>query len=358
VLTKQARYEDAIATYAYIQTRWPNDPENPTYQFRIAQLNMSLPIPIPTRPTKRSRSSTSSTKEGTTWRVANRNDPDALATADRYIEESLASVATNYHVHAQQTGSVGGLREGAELYAQYLKTFPFSDNYYEITWYLADTLAKSGKPEEATKLYEVLANAEGSPYRDGARYELMLARRQILVQKYGKEDALPPDAKIERTVTLPSGKQRNIYELGPDHKAFIELADALANTDAHRRAREDARGEPSRHRVHLRTDPLRARPLRRGPPALRGDHPALAGARRSRVRREPRARLVPGGRGSRDAQAQGGALLGHGARPVEGRGREEAGLPVDRGRRHLQARDGSHQERQPRRGRPMRSSRS
>ncbi len=147
-------------------------------------------------------------------------------------------------MHAQQTGSVEDYAKAAELYAQYLRTFPFSDNYYEITWYLADTLAKSGKLDEATKLYEVLAKAEGQPYVDGARYELMLARRQILVQKYGKEDALPPDAKVEKVVTLASGKERQVYALGADHAAFIDIADSLKDTQLtgeHAKALEDNR---------------------------------------------------------------------------------------------------------------------
>ena len=36
VLKQQARYDDAIAAYQYIPETWPEDPENPTYQWTIA----------------------------------------------------------------------------------------------------------------------------------------------------------------------------------------------------------------------------------------------------------------------------------------------------------------------------------
>ena len=112
------------------------------------------------------------------WAHANRNNPDALAVADGYIEQSLAQVAIDLHTAANETGDPAQYSRAADLYSQYLNKFPFAKDYYEIQWYLSDTLFKSGRLREAGAEYVQLLKGKDHAYRDGAMWNLMLVRRQ------------------------------------------------------------------------------------------------------------------------------------------------------------------------------------
>ena len=157
--------------------------------------------------------------------------PDALAVADGYIEQSLAQVAIDLHMAADQTGAPEQYSRAADLYSQYLNKFPFAKDYYEIQWYLSDTLFKSGRLREAGAEYIQLLKGKDHAYRDGAMWNLMLVRRQVLVDAHGTVEALPTNAvEIERRPGA-NGQERSIYALSDEHKDFIASADMLMETE-------------------------------------------------------------------------------------------------------------------------------
>jgi TolA-binding protein len=229
VLTQQARYAEAIDTYGHMIKRWPSAPKNPTYQWTTASLYMSL------TPADRDAAQNAITRlnelfnRDSPWANANRNNPDALNVADGYIEESLAAVAINLHNAATESGDRAKFSRAADLYSQYLNKFPFAQDYYEIQWYFADTLLKSGRVEEASAEYSQLLKGTGHPYRDGSMWNLMQVRRQALIDRYGRVEQLPPDAVVESQVKLPSGADRLVYKISAPHSAFIESADMLVD---------------------------------------------------------------------------------------------------------------------------------
>ena len=232
VLIQQARYEDAIDTYAYLQDSWPLDPENPNFQWKIAELYSSLPVPDADATNRAVVELNNRYHDRSEWWQANQNNPDALATARGYIERSLATVASNAHVDAISSGDPLAFSAAAELYQQYLNEFPFADNYYEIQWYLADTLLESGRIEEAESQYQqLLKSGSDHNYTEMSIYRLALVRRQLVINAYGSPVELPEDAVVERTETLPSGAERNVYAIGELHQSYLQTNQRLMTAD-------------------------------------------------------------------------------------------------------------------------------
>jgi TolA-binding protein len=231
VLTQQARYDDAIAAYREIQVRWPSDPENPTFQYRIASLYMSKPAPEVDNANQAISQLTELYNDDGPWWRANRNNPDALAVARSYIEQSLLAVAAQQHSKAIDTGDRTVYAKAADLYGQYLQKFPFAKDYYEIESYRGDTLLRAGRSEEAEKVFDHLARSSGHNYQEAALWNLLSIRRERITAKYGDDKVVPSDAVVASKEVLPSGAERPIYELGPLHKAFVETADQVMAID-------------------------------------------------------------------------------------------------------------------------------
>lgn len=232
VLTQQARYDEAIAVYHEMQTRWPNDPENPTYQFTIAQLhNTKLPKDVAAGNQAISEL-TERYNDDTPWWRANRNNPDALNVARRYIETSLSAVATRYHIEAGETGRVEDFSKAADLYGQYLKKFPFAKDYYQIQWYRADTLQRAGRVDEAEHEYALLMRSSGHNFREAALYNVWnIQRVKLMALTQNRFDVAPLDAAVEKKVTLENGQERSILALSDARKAFIDLTSQLGAVD-------------------------------------------------------------------------------------------------------------------------------
>ncbi|MCB9779141.1 MAG: tetratricopeptide repeat protein [Alphaproteobacteria bacterium] len=229
VLQDQARFEDAIDVYTYLQDRWPDDPENPNHQWRIAQIHYY--VDQPELANQAIAELTEKYNDESTWWVANRNDPDAQAVARSYIEKSLAAVATGYHNEGIETGDKEAFARAAELYGDYLKRFPFAEDYYEIQWYRADTLMQTEQYDKAEEEYVQLLKADGHEFRDGSLWNLMQVRRNRLVERYGSFDKRPDDAPVKERIPLESGDERIVYALSDDHLAFIDTTTQLLDAD-------------------------------------------------------------------------------------------------------------------------------
>ena len=221
VLMQQARYRDAIQAYESLISRWPDAPENPTFLWTVAKLYRSLDVPDNEAAQNTITRLNDLFNRDSAWATANRNNPDALAVADGYIEQSLAQVAIDLHTAANESGDASKYRRAADLYSQYLNKFPFAKDYYEIQWYLADTLYKGGRLVEAGAEYVQLLKGKDHPYRDGAMWNLMQVRRQVLIDTHGKVEARPPTAVEEERVQMANGRERSVYTLSTEHKAFI-----------------------------------------------------------------------------------------------------------------------------------------
>ena len=264
VLKQQARFDEAIQAYTYLQDTWPNDPENPDYQWTIAQLHMSKVPPSVDAAQEAITALTDRYNEESSWFRENRANPDALAKARGYIEQSLAAVAVTNHTRAIESGKPEDFAKAADYYREYLTKFPFASDYYEIEWYLADTLLKAGRLDEAASEYEQLLKGGEHNYRQGALWLLMQVRRQQIIDRYGAFDKVPEGAIVEKQVETPSGRKRDVYTVGSDFAQFIEVCDALVAADFGAAAAEveaqisASKDEKEQDRLQTELDNIRA----------------------------------------------------------------------------------------------------
>ena len=231
VLSQQARYDYAIDVYNHIQQAWPNDADNPEFLWTVARLHASKSPPDAQAVRDAISSLNERYGEDSAWWSANRNNPDAQSVARNYIEQSLAGVATNYHSAATSSGEAEDFLKASDYYRQYLAKFPFADDYYEIQWYLAETLLRGGKPDEARKEYTQLLKGGEHNYREPSLWYLRAIAYLDVKSQFGQVQTLPPSAEIEEKVEIANGGERPVYKLGPAHQELIEVSDSVLAAD-------------------------------------------------------------------------------------------------------------------------------
>ncbi len=231
ILRTQAKFDASIETYRFLQDNWPLDPKNPDYQFEIGNIYRTQPIPDEAARGKALADLAERYTEGTPWFKANLTNPDAIAKARGYIQGSLATVATEILIHAKETGEVDDFRLAAAKYKDFLEKFPFADDYDEYEWYYAYSLFSSNQFKDAEREYLQILKNERTPYRDQARFQLMKSREQLVLAAYGKMEAIPDGAIIERIDTSASGQQIQRYMLSDEHKAYLASCDDLSSRE-------------------------------------------------------------------------------------------------------------------------------
>lgn len=233
ILDVQTKYDDAIDVLTLLQTRWPNDPKNPEYQHQIAVIYGSkyLPFPDPDKAAKAMATLTDRYSDGGEWYIANRANPDAIAKARSYIETSLASVAVEYLVRARETKNIEDYKLAAAKFEEFLNTFPFGADFDLYEWYHALALYESNQFAPAERAYTQILKNDRSPYRDGARFQVMKCREQLALARYGKLDVVAPNATVRQVITTPYNKQITVYEVSDEQKAFIAAADDLVGRE-------------------------------------------------------------------------------------------------------------------------------
>jgi TolA-binding protein len=248
-LLRQAKFEQAIAVYAYLQERWPLHPNNPIYQFKIAEIyngsrqiaimGVTGPEQVPGMPIRDPNAAKAAMgalairySENTTWYTANKTNPDAIANAREFIEGSLADVA---YLTLQNAKNPADYALAAQQLNEFLDQFPFSNKYDEYQWYYAYALFQSNQFQLAEVEFDRILKNARSQYRDGARYLQMKCREAVVAANFGDVWARPVDAIVERTVALPDGTNLNVYRLADEHTILIATYDDLIDrqfTDA------------------------------------------------------------------------------------------------------------------------------
>lgn len=217
-----------------VAEQWPQDPLRPARQWRVVELNLARDPPDREAAQRAVREFNASNLDVAAWTRANQDRPGALADQRSRLAFALASEATRAHQQAllaaeqgDQAAATAAANQAAEQYAAYIQRFPDAADLREIQTYLAGVLELAGRLSEAVQVLETLVAAPPHPYQDLALWRLMWVRRMELDAAYGSIDARPPDARVERVVLLPSGKERPVYALDEAHQRFIAAADAL-----------------------------------------------------------------------------------------------------------------------------------
>ena len=243
ILWVQAKWETSIDAYTAIQARWPDHPLNPVYQQEIALIwagqnkndagepRPGLPLPDSAKAGAAFATLAENYVDGTRWYKANRGNPDAIAKARGYIETSLAAVATEHLIRCKETNDVVLCAQAATEFEAFLDKFPFANEYNEFEMYWAISLESSKQYVPAERTYRQIVKNERSPFRDPARYKVMVMRREIALAKFGKLEDVPSDATTARVRTTTFGQQVTEYVMSDEQKAFIAAADDLVDRE-------------------------------------------------------------------------------------------------------------------------------
>ena len=232
ILEKQTKWDEAVDTYRFLQSRWPTHPQNPIYQQTVAAIyGAKMPV------RNEAAAAVALTELGTNyndqsaWYAANKNNPDAIAAARIFIERSLATVAIEKLLRAQETQNPADYRDAADTFQSFLQKFPFTPDYDEYEWYQALSLYEGKLFPSAARAYGQILKNPRSKYKDGARFQLMKSREELVLSKYGKLEDVPQGALIANTLQTKAGKQIIQYMVSDEQKAFVVAADDLADRE-------------------------------------------------------------------------------------------------------------------------------
>jgi tetratricopeptide (TPR) repeat protein len=213
----QTKYNEAIAVYKAVLGKWPYFADAPKIQDRIV------------RAYERDRNMVMAAKErellgrnyskGGDWYNANRDNPEALATAQQLSEDALLTAATNVHAAAQACRQQALekktpliecqqlYRTAGELYEKYLAAYPNSKRAYEFSVYWADALYYGGKLPEAIAAYTVVRDSNlDNRHQQEAAFQIVKVYEEMIEQMKAArqlEDPPIPDEKNTRPPVQP-----------------------------------------------------------------------------------------------------------------------------------------------------------
>ena len=232
ILTTQAKFEESVATYRFLQEQWPLHPQNPIYQNTISEIySKRMPVHNDAAAGAALEELGRMYTEGTSWYEANKNNPDAIAQARGYIEKSLATVATEQLVRCRESGDIPTCQLAASTFRDFLKKYPFAADYDENEWYLAYSWFSAGDFVNAARQYGQVLKNPNSKFKDGARFQLMKSREAIALATYGKLEDVAPGALVANTITTPFQKQVVQYMISDEQKAFVVASDDLSDRE-------------------------------------------------------------------------------------------------------------------------------
>ncbi|MEZ4464560.1 MAG: tetratricopeptide repeat protein [bacterium] len=129
------------------------------------------------------------------------------------IEEQLRAMAVEYHRQWTKTKAEKDAAIAAELYGDYVKTFPDSPNIYDMTFFYGELLYAQKKWKEAARAYErVLELKENGDYTKDAAHGAVLSYKKLLQPKQDKGDnkgaANAAEAEEPKPEEIPEDYQR------------------------------------------------------------------------------------------------------------------------------------------------------
>ncbi|MEL6344999.1 MAG: tetratricopeptide repeat protein [Myxococcota bacterium] len=158
---EQGKFEECIATYRRLIAEDPQSPRAPDYQNEIIMAYQKTGRKTETI-AEIDRMRTTYGKSSP-WSRANSGDPDALQTAEDYLEKSLRTVALNYHNEAKKySGRMANETYGMaeQAYSVYLQEFPEGKNTYEMRFAYGELLYKLKKYDTAYDQYMAVVKTD------------------------------------------------------------------------------------------------------------------------------------------------------------------------------------------------------
>ncbi len=137
------------------------------------------------------------------------------------IDELLRTMAITYHRQADKTNSDEDYAIAYQLYGDYVRTFPNSDDAYMMTFYFAELLYKLKKWKEAAQTFEkvVEMQPDGEHIKDAA-HGSVLAYQRLLEIKQSSRGTKPDDLV---SAEIPAAKP-----IPEDYKRFLKACDVYS----------------------------------------------------------------------------------------------------------------------------------
>jgi tetratricopeptide (TPR) repeat protein len=222
----ETEYFRAIEVYKRTLEKWPYHPDNPKVQDRIV---MAF---------ERQRDFTHALEarevlahnytRGTDWYKHNRDNQEAIQTAQDLAELALVSAAVNHHKAAQDLKKMAAAQKrpdpkmleniqreyklAAEAYEKYLEQYPNSKNTYEYSYSYAETLYYSGRFLDAAMAYEKVRDSRlDNKYAEDAAFNAVKSYEMALQSANYQEPPLPAVGKTTipvRPITIPETVQK------------------------------------------------------------------------------------------------------------------------------------------------------
>ena len=221
ILFDSTKYAEAIAVYKTLLQKWPYYADAPKVQEKIV------------RSFERDRNMVAASKErealgrnytkGSDWYNQNKDNPEAIATAQQLAEDALLMAATNVHAAAQACKTKWQenqadlkkldecrqlYRTAAELYEKYLAAYPNSKRSYEFSEFYADALYYSGQLPQAIAAYQNVRDSQmDNRYQEDAAFRMIKAYEEWIdaLKREGKiQDPPIPDEKNTKPPVLPT----------------------------------------------------------------------------------------------------------------------------------------------------------
>lgn len=160
--------------------------------------------------------------KGTDWYKHNRDNEQALQTAQDLAELALVSAAVNHHKAAQDLKKMAAAqkrpdaklvdniqkeyRQAAEAYEKYLEQYPNTRNTYEYSYSYAETLYYSGRFRDAAIAYEKVRDSKlDNKYVEDAAFNAVKSYEMAVADMAQKgaysEPPLPAVGKTQTPVT-------------------------------------------------------------------------------------------------------------------------------------------------------------
>jgi tetratricopeptide (TPR) repeat protein len=216
----ETEYFRAIEVYKRALEKWPYHPDNPKLQDRVV-MAFERQRDFTHALTEREALARNYTK-GTEWYKHNRDNEQAIQTAQDLAELALVSAAVNHHKAAQDLKKMAAAqkrpdpklieniqkeyKQAAEAYEKYLEQYPNTRNTYEYSYSYAETLYYSGRFRDAAIAYEKVRDSKlDNKYVEDAAFNAVKSYEMAVAEMQQKgaytEPPLPAVGKTQTPVT-------------------------------------------------------------------------------------------------------------------------------------------------------------
>ncbi len=213
---EQGKFDQAVETYRRLILDNPSHADNPNYQYEIIQCYRKLGQKE--QVVAEVNRLLADYGKSSAWARANASNPNAVADADKKIEETLRRTAVDYHNEAKQleksrhpsAATVYGLARGA--YATYLQNYPTDTHAYDVHYAFGELLYKTKDFAGAFDQYMAVVdmNPKGQHSKFCAESAIFAAEEQVKGEGGGKADgSVSIDAKqMQEPQGLTAWEQR------------------------------------------------------------------------------------------------------------------------------------------------------